>query len=258
MIDLESLYPVGCDLRTPERKALYTDLLKITEHQFANMPPVFMKSFKKLFFEGVLESRHAFDRYAALYVCLSSPVVSKEFFSEIFSHFGEFERGAALFMIRTYIDPSLFLYPMQLERWQTVLLTLDSLDRESKYGVTQEYVLLFLNALFSELAYSGSSEYSLGLVLFDRADTEFGVACEKLSGNNVFEGIQECIEKLLCNDAEDSGAYVDPWFVKFCARYFGARDLNPALLDFCDRIYQSIPLEKRITWDGNRILRPGQ
>lgn len=257
-IDLEFLYPAGYDLKTPERKALYADLVKITEHHFANMPPAFTKSFKKLFFEGVFESETAFDRYSALYICLSSPVVEKDFFAEIFSFFGDAGRGSALYMIRTYIDPSLSMYPVQLERWRTVLLALDSLDRESRNGVTQEYVLLFLNSLFSELAYCGSSEYSLGLVLFNRANDEFEVACDQLSGNSVFECIQECIEKLLSSNAEDPRAYSDPWFTGFCCRYFERRDLNPAFLGFCDRIYQSISEEKRITWSGNRILCPGQ
>lgn len=257
-INLEFLYPAGYDLKTLERKALYVDLVKITDHLFANIPPSFAKSFKKLFFEGVYESKHSFDEYPALYICLSSPVVSKEFFEEVFNYFGDYSRGSAIYMIRTYINPCLSMYPMQFERWKTILLALDSLDRESRSGVTPEYVLMFLNSLFSDLAYCGGSQYNLGLVLFYRANEEFGMAYERLSGNSVFECIQECMKKLFSNDADDARAYNDPWFVNFCCRYFEKRDLNPVFLEFCDHMYQSIPESARITWDGNRILRPGQ
>lgn len=49
MIDLSEFFPAGVDLKTERRKALYVDILKVTEHCFANMPNSFAQAFKSLF-----------------------------------------------------------------------------------------------------------------------------------------------------------------------------------------------------------------
>lgn len=60
------------------------------------------------------------------------------------------------------------------------------------------------------------------------------------------------LRKLLGGEAKQSSAYTDEWFVEFVRLYF-SRELDPAFLEFMDGIYEQIPQEQRIGWDGEQI-----
>jgi len=60
------------------------------------------------------------------------------------------------------------------------------------------------------------------------------------------------ISMLFGGSAVDAGGYSDEVF-KFFFRQYVNREFTPALLEYLDAVYYSIPEEKRIRLDGDKI-----
>lgn len=258
MINLSEFFPAGVELKTPERKALYTDILKVTEHHFANMPGSFAQAFKRLFFLGELEGYGNFDGMEVFYICMSLPEASVEQYVKVQERFEGYGNGRAVYMLRTYLGRSVKRYPLQRERWGLILRSIDKYEQShpgKDKALGLDYLMLFLNSIFSAVCFKGGAHYSLGVEIFERCNAEFSNAMHFTAGEN-FSYVRENLNILFEGRAELPDAYLDPWFIEFCQRYFVRRDLNLAFLQFCDEIYQAIPEGQRILWQGDRLFVP--
>lgn len=258
MIDLSEFFPAGVDLKTPERKVLYTDILKVTEHCFANMPGSFAQAFKRLFFQGQLEGYGNFDGMEVFYICMSLPEASVEQYLKVQERFEGYGNGRAVYMLRAWLSACVSKYPLQRERWHSMLLAIDRYEQaypEKEKALSLDCLVFFLNSIFASLVYKGSSNYCLGECLFEQANVAFMAARGQLEDRR-FERLQENLLALFNVKLEKPEAYRDPWFIEFCQRYFVRRDLNSAFLQFCDEVYHSIPEDQRIRWQGDRLFVP--
>lgn len=259
MINLSEFFPAGVDLKSAERKALYTDIVKVTEHHFANMPSSFARAFKRLFFQGELEGYRSFDGMEAFYVCMSLPEASIEQYVKVLERFEGYGNGRAVYMLRTYLGRSVKRYPLQRELWVLMLSAIDQYELahpKLERALDLDYLMLFLNSIFSSVNYDADVRAGLGECLFERCNAEFGNAHAGLDSGR-FENLQHNLEDLFGGAAKNSDAYRDAWFVEFCRRYFVRRDLSPDFLRFCDEIYQAIPEGQQIRWQGDALFVPG-
>lgn len=259
MIDLSEFFPAGVDLKTEGRKALYVDILKVTEHCFANMPNSFAQAFKSLFFKGELEGYGSFDGMEVFYICMSLPEASVEQYVKVIEHFDGYGNGRAVYMLSAWLDVCVSRYPLQRERWVLMLLAIDQYEQahpELERALSLGELMRFLNSIFASLVYKGSPRYGLGECLFEQANAGFASARGQLD-NQSFECLQENLLALFSAKSKKTEAYRDPWFVEFCRRYFVRRDLSSALLKFCDEIYQAIPEGQRIRWQDDALWVPG-
>ncbi|MWV13800.1 hypothetical protein F3I62_17000 [Pseudomonas sp. R-28-1W-6] len=259
MIDLSEFFPVGTDLKTAERKALYVDILKVTEHCFANMPSSFAQAFKRLFFQGELEGYGSFDGIEVFYICLSLPEAGVEQYVKVLERFEGYGNCRAVYMLRAWLDVCVPRYPLQREHWVFMLLAIDQYDQvhpEKDRALGSDCLIAFLNSTFAALAYKGGVQYCLGVCLFDRADAEFSNGL-RLASRGDLECLKENLLALFGAVPKKTEAYLDSWFIGFCQRYFSRRDLSPAFLQFCDELYQMIPAGQRISWRDESLFVPG-
>lgn len=258
MIDLSDFFPRDVDLKTAERKALYTDILKVTDHCFANMPISFVQTFKRLFFQGELDGYGSFDGMEAFYICMSLPEASVEQYVKVLKRFEGYGNGRAVYMLSTWLNACVPKYPLQRKRWAFILLAIDQYEQahpevERSLGLLD--LIIFLNSIFASLAYKGGAHYSLGESLFERANASFSTARSQLN-NEEFRCLEENLLTLFSGTPKKKEAYSDYWFIEFCRRYFVQRDLSHAFLQFCENVYQAIPEEQRIRWQGDAIFVP--
>lgn len=259
MIDLREFFPAGVNLKTTERKALYVDILKVTEHCFANMPSSFAQAFKRLFFQGELEGYGSFDGMEVFYICLSLPEASVEQYVKVLERFNGYGNDRAIYMLRTWLDVCVPKYPLQRERWGCMLLAIDQYEQahpELERALSLDDLMIFLNSVFSSISHDADALACLGVRLFERANMEFGNAIKELETER-FKYLQRNLANLFGGAAKNLEAYQDPWFVEFCRHYFVRRDLSQAFLQFCDEIYQAIPEGQRIRWQNDSLFVPG-
>lgn len=256
MIDLRRFFPAEVDLKTEERKALYMDILKVTEHHFANMPSSFAQAFKRLFFQGELDGYGSFDGMEVFYICMSLPEAGVEQYVRVLECFEGYGNGRAVYMLRTYLGASVKRYPLQRERWLFMLLAIDQYEQahpEVERALNLHYLVLFMNSIFATINYDADARVCLGVGLFDRAVMEFGNALGQLD-HDEFRLLRRNLTDLFGCAAKNPEAYRDLWFVEFCQRFFVRRDLEADFLQFCDEIYQAIPEGQRISWQDDSIF----
>lgn len=266
-----SVYPEGYDLKTPQRKELYKMIFDELRDSFGDAPKKFPRALKVLFFEGkvetysptILDERElSGTRYNDLgptpcvFICLASPVVSVEFYNEVL---GNYQAGslrgatAGIFDIRTartHWSGDL------VNRMSVLLQALDeSLSKEGGVGIGK--LLLFFLNLFAMLNSRGTSKLAMCKRVAQRFYQGFDDIQFDPARANKVATLAQRIMVLLNGEADNRDAYTDDWFVDFIRRYF-SRDFSPSFLQFLDKLYESLPEEQRIGWDGQKITNyPG-
>ena len=112
-----------------------------------------------------------------------------------------------------------------------------------------------LAAAFWQLALHGTSVYSLTPCIFDKLERAFRRESFDPGASAKAENAVKPLRKLWCGEATMLSAYEDEWFVQFSKRFF-AKDLASDFQALCEDVYQSIPLDQRVTFDGKRLLLP--
>ena len=272
-----SVYPEGCDLKTPERKDLYKFILSRLKDAFGDVPKKFTQALKTLFFEGKIEtySPSVLDKKELMgrrpnnlggrpyvFICLASPVVSLEFYKGVLKNYEEkfFEGGViGVFDRRGQYDWSDDL----ILRFSVLLQALD--EAESKEGgvpddgrIPSSMLYFFFKEIFYQLNKNGSSRLAFGKVLVERFSQRLpAIRVDELWVGKYRDLTAKEISSLLSGSSGRPEAYEDDWFVGFVSRYF-SRNFNSDFLQFMDELYESIPEAQRIGWDGQRITNyPG-
>ena len=276
--DWISVYPDGCDLKSPERKELYRHVLMDLKGSFGDVPKKFGQALKVLFFEGKIETyspsvpdkkelmgvgQMIWGGRPYVFICLASPVVSLEFYKGVLKNYEEkfFEGGVIGVFDRRggQYDWSDDL----ILRFSVLLQALD--EGESKEGrvpvdgrIPLSVLYFFFRAIFFQLNNNGSSRLAFGKVLVERFSQRLpAIRLDELWVGKYRDLTAKEISSLLSGSSGRPEAYADAWFVEFVSRYF-SRDFNPDFLQFMDEIYEGIPEAQRICWDGQRITNyPG-
>lgn len=271
--DWISVYPDGCDLKSPERRELYKRVLMDLKGYFGDTPKKFGQALKVLFFEGRIDtySPSVPDKKELMgrrpnnlggspyvFICLASPVVSLRFYKEVLKQYEEkcFEGGVfGVFGVRggkyTWDDDFIM-------RFSLLLQALD--EAESKEGgvpvdgrIPLSMLYFFFKEIFYQLNKNGSSRLAFGKVLVERFSQRLpSIRSDELWVGKYRDLTAKEISNLLSGSSGRPEAYEDAWFVGFVSRYF-SRGFNPDLLQFVDEIYESIPEAQRIGWDGQKI-----
>lgn len=265
-----SVYPAGSELKTPERKELYKLVLNDVRHTFGDGPG-FVQALKILFFEGKIETysptipdeselsgkrRNRLGTTPFAFVCLGSPVISLDFYREVLSHYSDEWLVAGVLRIMSQ-RVAYSNWPDELIcRIGTLLLALDkALGAEecgAGGGIKAKELAIFLKYVLNFLWHMGKSSPALGRSVVGRFHRVFADFQLDPDSARLHEEISGYLRKLLGGEAKQSSAYTDEWFVEF-VRLYHARELDAAFLEFIDVIYEEIPQQQRIGWDGEQI-----
>lgn len=260
------VYPKGVDLKAEERKILYKELLE--KDVFGERGKNFTRALKRLVFEGELESYEPFlecedelggyrqndlSEMLAVYICLAAPCLDLDFYKTIL------RRYECLLIINmsdcaiSYVDGSSSASLTFMRKIGFFIEAADDVLSEGGYLLALEgnsFVKMF-SGFFSKVCYEGNGNNCLFPQFFSRFDS----LCSAILGRHkkymkvTSEG---SISMLFGSAAVDAGGYSDEAF-KFFFRQYVNREFTPALLEYLDAVYYSIPEEKRIRLDGDKI-----
>lgn len=259
------VYPEGIELKTAERKTLYKELLE--EDHFGERGKGFVRALKRLVFEGEVESyeecvedpdallgrrENDLGYMLGAYICLAAPLPNIGFYKEVLSRYS---RSVCLNMASfasIYIDGSsvsadyLNRVGLLIEAASEVLTGLGGGLEKG----TSVYPKMFVR-FFSRVCHRGTSHNCLFPRFLKIIDSAFIEILDNSRGS--FDSCaSELLPMLLGGSAANFAAYTDEQFIVFLKGYF-SREYTPALLEYLDAVYYSIPEEKRIRLDGDKI-----
>lgn len=261
------VYPQDSQLKTEERKALYQQLLE-NDHCFGERGKGFTRALKTLVFEGKIESyeqaikdeeslwgsrENDLGHMLPAYICLASPVVSEEFFIEVLSRYSKDIATAIAGDVVAGLDRRTALSDDMFSRVKCLLHALDHIPGVDfpLVGIGGDNLVRMFNRFLSRICYEGISRNALFPSFIERFNTDFNdlfTHLEKRSKNLV-----ELLECLFGSRPKTLDAYTDIEFINFCRLYF-SRSLGQEFLAYLDNIYQSIPENRRVRLDGDKIL----
>ena len=260
-------YPQDCHLKTGERKALYQQLLE-NDHCFGERGKGFTRALKTLVFEGKIESyeqvikdeeslwgsrENDLGYMLPAYICLASPVVSEEFFIEILSRYPRDIAISIASDVAVYLDGGSMFDGDMFSRIKCLMHALDHMPGVDfpLVGIGRSNLARMFNGFLSGVCYKGAGEKYLFPFYMYRFNENFNNIISDFNGR--LADISELLECLLGSRPKTIAAYADIEFINFCQLYF-SRSLGPEFLAYLDSIYQSIPENRRIRLDGNKIL----
>ncbi|SED84700.1 hypothetical protein [Pseudomonas anguilliseptica] len=115
----------------------------------------------------------------------------------------------------------------------------------------EDNLIRMFNRFLSRVSYEANSSRCLWPLFSDQFDRGFAEVHKQFGKNDKY--ILALIQELFGSAPNHPGAYVDTGFIDFCQRYF-SRTFSPEFLAYLDGLYFSIAEDKRITWDGSKIL----
>ncbi|WP_308726146.1 hypothetical protein [Metapseudomonas otitidis] len=260
------VYSEEAELKTDERKRLYKELME--KDVFGERGKNFPRALKRLVFDGELESYEPFlecedelggyrqndlSEMLAVYICLAAPCLDLDFYKAIL------RRYECLLIINmsdcaiSYVDGSSSASLTFMRKIGFFIEAADDVLSEGGYLLALEgnsFVKMF-SGFFSKVCYEGNGNNCL----FPRFFSRFDSLCSAILGRHkkYMEVTSEgSISMLFGSAAVDAGGYSDEAF-KFFFRQYVNREFTPALLEYLDAVYYSIPEEKRIRLDGDKI-----
>ena len=246
------------DPKSAERRALFEQVQGFCKTKSSRVSPDFYKRLKLLHFTGALqlqpEARDGMTpSHAPMCLCMSSPIVNEDVFRGYFRDYGSRHSATTVIeLIVTHIRlGALIEYPLLLERWQLMARIVFFEDD----AVLSGSMANLLAAVFGHLAGRGTSVYSLIPGIFDKLEHAFKSELFDPGASAMAENAMDRLRTLWCGEATMLSAYEDEWFVQFSKRFF-AKDLASDFQALCEDVYQSIPLDQRVTFDGKRLLLP--
>lgn len=254
------------NLNTEERKALYREILE--EDIFVERGKRFSRALKTLMFKGEIESYEQWFKdeeelsglrendltyLLPVYLCLASPEVSVDFFAQILGRYDREAQRSIADLIVSYLGSKLSLSEAYFIRVQNIMLALEHLAPFDSLigGLGEDNLIRMFNRFLSRVSYKANSGHCLWLIFFNSFDKGFSTL-HKQFGNRE-EDIIVLIQGLFGSAPNHPDAYADAGFISFCQRYF-SRTFSPEFLAYLDNIYQSIPEDRRIRLDGDKIL----
>ena len=245
------------DPKSAERRALFEQVQGFCKTKSSRVSPDFYRRLKLLHFTGTLQlqpdgGEGMTPSHAPMCLCMCSPAVDEDVFLGYFRDFGSRHSfGTVLELITSHIRlGALIQFPLLLERWQCMARIVFVED-----DVIEPYMTTLLAAVFWQLAYEGKSAYSLVPEIFINIERVFKLGQINSYHEDFINRATKNLKALWSGEAEAVGAYEDEWFVQFSKRFF-AKDLASDFQALCEDVYQSIPLDQRVTFDGKRLLLP--
>lgn len=243
------------DPKSAERKALFEQVQGFFKTKSSRVSPEFYKRLKLLHFTGELqlqpEARDGMTpSHAPMSLCMCSPVVDEELFRGYFRDYGSRHSAMAVReLIVTHIRlGALLQYPLLLERWQKLTKIV-----YGEEGRLEKALANFLGAVFWQLAYKGIAAYSLTPAIFSNIEEIFKLSDIDSYDSDFTDSATKHLKMLWSGEAKAAEAYEDEWFVEFSKRFF-AKELAADFQALCESVYQSIPSDQRVTFDGERLL----
>lgn len=261
------VYPQGCQLKTEERKALFQQLRE-NDSCFGEKGKGFPRALKTLVFEGKIESyeqsikdeeslwgsrENDLGYMLPAYICLASPAVSEDFFTEILSKCSKDVITAVASDVVVWLDGRRTLSDDVFIRVQCLLHSLNSMEgvNSPQVGIGGGNLARMFNEFLSSVCYHGNSKRCLFPFFIKDVGGNFTEVMARAKKR--VKNLRELLEWLLGSRPKTIDAYTDIEFINFCRLYF-SRSLGQEFLVYLDDIYQSIPENRRIRLDGDKIL----
>ena len=256
--DFLQIYPADASLRTPEREALFAELLEKADlGEFTRK--TFVPALKRLVFEGQIESRaerigglrdpmrriNPLGTYVHAYLCLASPVVTEDAFVEILQHYQEASiMGMAINLVRRFDGTQWCHAGPQLQLRIRCLVS--ALARVLPARAFQSLCGDMFSGFLSRACYRGSTEQSLV------TDCWAGVDAYVAQGQ-VKDSIHTLAATLFSGEAEEPAGYRDSGVLAFCERFVN-RQFGPHLLALLDTIYLAVEPARRLRIEHGTIV----
>lgn len=264
---LIQVYSKGANLKSDERKKLYQELLD--KDIFGERERFFPRAFKRLMFEGELESYELLlndtdelgvrrlnnlGHMAAAYICLASPSPDIELYQNVLRRYPYVTCVNIASAAVIYIDGDSSLSTDLILRVKCLIEAIDGIASELGKDLAVDsgcYARAF-GRFLSRVSYSGSSDNCLFPYFLPKLEGSISslTGQDKEMMDHYSEGL---LKQLFSGEANHPSAYLDEEFKLFFSRYV-ARDYSPQFLDYLDGVYNAIPQSKRIQWDGTEIL----
>ncbi|RYF26996.1 MAG: hypothetical protein EOO33_06090 [Comamonadaceae bacterium] len=254
------IYPADTALHTPDRQALYAELLEhIDLGEFTKK--TFAPALKRLCFEGRIESRderigglrdpvrriNPLGTYVHAYLCLASPVVSQEAFVEILQHYKQASVTDMAIDLTERFDGTRRHHasPALHARIRCLVQALRQVISAESF---QYRCGRMFSGFLSRACYRGTTEHSLVTDCWDGVD-------QYVAPGNDVENIRSLATTLFSGEAEEPAGYQDAGVIAFCERYL-QRQFGPHLLALLDDVYQAIDPARRLRVEHGAIVFP--
>lgn len=258
--DFIQIYPADAALQTPDRQALYAELLEhIDLGEFTKK--TFAPALKRLCFEGRIESRqerigglrdpnvriNPLGTYVHAYLCLASPEVSEEAFVEILKHYKQASVNDMAIELTERFDGTRRHHasPALHARIRCLVQALRQVISAQSF---QYRCARMFSGFLSRACYRASTEHSLVTDCWDGVDAYLALGEDVTS-------IRNLATTLLSGEAEEPAGYQDSGVIQFCERYLG-REFGPHLLALLDDVYQAIEPARRLRVEQGAIVFP--
>ncbi|WP_431482978.1 hypothetical protein [Pseudomonas solani] len=264
---LIQVYLKDVNLKSDERKRLYKEILE--KDFFGERDKYFQRAFKRLMFEGELETYELLlsetdelgirrpnnlGHMAGAYICLASPLPSVDFYQSVLRRYPYVTCLDIAEAAVRYIDGDSSVSSDLILRARCLIEAVDGVAAElgKDFVVDGSCYARIFGGFLSNVSYCGSSENCLFpyfLPKIDASISSFTGQAKKLMDDYS----EDLLKQLFSGEANHPTAYLDEEFKIFFSRYV-AREYTSQFLSYLDGVYNAISLDKRIQWDGAKIL----
>jgi len=250
------VYSLEADLKSPERKLYYRELVSFVREWLHNIPGGGTRAFKQLFFEGTLdEPRGSTMRVSEPFlICLASPSIDRSWIVDIFNSYPSAYAFDAVEIFRSHFHGR--KRPEWPEAVRRYWLIVEALGEERCAWLQDCYdsrylYLGFYVTTIGALSHGESSALFLGACLADYVESNMEELFQIPEGMKKMVYFREQLEVLLAGNAENPQVvYNDSFLLSLLQRFFSG-GLSPYYQALVTEIYEG--LEQRITWVNGQV-----
>ncbi len=257
--DLMQVFAKSDNLKSPERKACYKELVAFSREWLLGMPIDSAQHFKRLFFEGYLPaSRGALDSWEPFLICLSAPTLDKDYVISVFNQYANHSAYDVVKMFRVHFDGrDRAVSPDIISRYCIVVESLGDDSAAWLHGERSSGPALYLSfyaVLFGSLCRDMSLSGCIGLRMVESVESDFNRFFGRVESEEKLTYLTKQLTSIFSGEVENpKQCYNDPFLVGFAERFF-AGQLPEALQGFCQDIYAAVPPSQRIAFKDGKIL----
>lgn len=257
--DLIQVFAKSDNLKSPERKVYYKELVAFSREWLLGMPIDAAQHFKRLFFEGYLPAnRGALGASEPFLICLSAPALDKDYVISVFNQYANHSAYDVVKMFRVHFDGrDRAVSPDIISRYSIVVESLGDDSAVWLHGERSSGPALYLSfyaVLFGALCRGMSLSNCIGLRLVKSVESNFSSFFGRVESDEKLTYLTKQLTSIFSGEVEEpEQCYSNPFFVGFAERFFTGQ-LPEALQDFCQDIYAAVPPSQRITFKDGKIL----
>lgn len=261
--DLIEVFEKSDNLKSPERKAYYKELVAFSREWLLGMPKDAAQHFKRLFFEGHLPANiKSLGGWEPFLICMSAPKLSKDYVISVFNQYANHGAYDVVKMWDVHFDGrDRALSPDIKNRFTMVV---ESLGDDSAVWLQGErssgpaLYLSFYAVLFGALCRGRGTANYIGFRLVSSIESKFDRLIEGAGSAEQLTYLTKQLTSIFSGAVENpEQCYSDPFLMGFAERFFTGL-LPETLQKFCQDIYATVPSSQRITFKEGRVVYPEQ